>query len=272
MMNILTIGDIHGRDNWVKFTHGSQRNYDLWKLSVESGAPAHSTFWKDMPFMQFEKIIFIGDYVDSFRKKNFEILQNLKEIIYFKKALQDRVVLLLGNHDVQYMFPNNECSGFRPEMKFDLSEIFNENLGLFKYAHQEKNYLWSHAGITSGWFNYAIKTIQNPKHRFYLIISEFFEKDRTIADIVNLLGEIQSKTMHTVDVYSGGIDAWASPLWVRPQILNNWSLEGYNQIVGHTPQEKIVIVTGDDEGNKFEGYKIWYIDCLGKNKVLITDV
>ena len=73
-MRYITIGDIHGRDDWQAI---NIRNYD--------------------------KIIFIGDYVDSFEKSDFAILENLKKIISLKKRHPDKVVLLLGNHDVQYL-------------------------------------------------------------------------------------------------------------------------------------------------------------------------
>ena len=75
-MNILVIPDVHGRP--------------FWKDAVEK----HSE--------DCEKIVFLGDYLDPYpwewitRKMTIE---NFKEIIKYKKDNQEKVVLLLGNHD-----------------------------------------------------------------------------------------------------------------------------------------------------------------------------
>jgi hypothetical protein len=58
---------------------------------------------------------------------NVDILHNLKEILWFKKSLPDKVVLLLGNHDIQYFIPNEVCSGYRGEMRPDLYDLFTQN-------------------------------------------------------------------------------------------------------------------------------------------------
>ena len=95
-MEILAIGDIHGRD---------------FLSSIE---PDNN-----------DKIIFLGDYCDSHchgQISDFAILENLRQIIEFRKACPHKVVLLLGNHDVHYMYHKevDECSGFRNSMLDDL--------------------------------------------------------------------------------------------------------------------------------------------------------
>ena len=269
-MKILTIGDIHGRDLWKFYTHGSSYEYDLWKVSIEAGAdPTNYEFWKEFTYAQVDKIIFVGDYTDSFDKTNEQILENLKEIIKFKKALGDKVVLLLGNHDIQYIIPNEVCSGFRSEMKFDLENLFKENIDLFKIAHLEigedgSKWLWTHAGVTSGWYEKdLLRSMNNEKYRFYSITSEFLEKDREVDEIINKAFELRMDNLWNVDSHSGGMDMWAGPVWVRPFILNYWPLEGYNQIVGHTPQADVWIVDEDDDKKQYEGFKHYYIDILG---------
>ena len=78
-MKTITIGDIHGRSDWQEI---DPANYD--------------------------KIIFVGDYVDSFTVSDIDIITNLLNIIQFKKDNMNKVVLLLGNHDLQYLFSNEE--------------------------------------------------------------------------------------------------------------------------------------------------------------------
>jgi len=123
----LTIGDIHGKNVWFEVKN---------KIN------------------EYDKVIFIGDYTDAFDIKDYEMLSNLNNIINFKKEYPDKIVLLLGNHDLQYYFADyNEhmCSGFRFNMFFTLHSLFKDNKELFTpVAYQYKNYLWSHAGIASG--------------------------------------------------------------------------------------------------------------------------
>ena len=79
------------------------------------------TFWKDaVRGRENEKIIFLGDYLDPYpdeglpegkhrtyeevAKIQLSAIQNLNEIIEFKKEHMDSVILLIGNHDAGYMF------------------------------------------------------------------------------------------------------------------------------------------------------------------------
>jgi hypothetical protein len=41
--------------------------------------------WKRVNFDTCQKAVFLGDYVDSFKRSDKQILQNLKEIIALKK-------------------------------------------------------------------------------------------------------------------------------------------------------------------------------------------
>jgi hypothetical protein len=278
-MMILSIGDIHGRDAWKFLTHGSSYEYNLWRTAVDAGAPADDyDFWKECPYTKFDKIIFVGDYVDSFTVKNVIIKQNLEDIIHFKKALGDKVVLLIGNHDVQYMVPNQICSGYRPEMRYDLEFLFTKNMDLFKMAHEEESesgekWLWTHAGVTSGWYDKVlVKNMMNPKFRHHEIVNEFNPSSKKVSEVINFAWEMRMNSLYNVDSYSGGIDSWAGPLWVRPQIFNYWPLTGYNQVVGHTPQGDIWTVDSDPDGNSFDNFKHYFIDCLeyGSENGLIT--
>jgi len=255
---ILTIGDVHGRDKWMFHTHGSPYEFNFWKQAVENGAPGDDNFWKDCPYMGFDKIIFVGDYVDSYDLKNETILNNLKNIVFFKKMVPDKVVLLLGNHDIQYFIKDQICSGYRGEMYYDLNQIFNDKDLDFKIAHLEKdveenNYLWTHAGVTRGWLKETKIDILYPGYRFYDMVKELEKQD--IDVFLNALFEIRCDNLFHVDEYSGGIHPWAGPLWVRPKVFNNDRLERINQIVGHTPQNAIKI-------ENIKEVKHYFVDCL----------
>ena len=268
-MKVLSLGDIHGRDKWMFHTHGSPYEFNLWKISVENGAPADNEFWNEFPYMEYDKIVFVGDYVDSFELGNKVILKNLENIILFKRMLPDKVVLLLGNHDVQYIVQNEICSGYRSEMRPDLANLFNDNKDIFQLAYQvnsEKGiHLWTHAGVTREWLKDTKKEIFSPKYRLYPVIEEYENSD--IADLLNILWEIRNDRIFNIDAHSGGFDLWAGPIWVRPDILSHFHIEGVNQIVGHTPHKAIRI-------DELVNSKHYYIDRLfGKDdEALILDL
>lgn len=98
------IGDLHGRDNW-----------------------------RDIYSRAFDKIVFLGDYVNSDTFSDAAILENPERIINLKKKYPEKIVLLLGNHDVQYLhFPRYRCTGFSPSMQPELTNLFNTNRYLFQ--------------------------------------------------------------------------------------------------------------------------------------------
>lgn len=257
----VSIGDVHGRDVWKDFTHGSTYDFEIWKTAVLNGGDAVSDFWKtDDPlhFMNVDKYIFIGDYVDSFTIANIEMKKNLEDIIFFKKNCPDRVVLLIGNHDVAYIVPNQYCSGNRHEMRHDFNKLFMDNIDLFQLAYQHEDTLWTHAGVTDGWLKILDLELFNPGGRFYKIIKERIKRSSPIADKLNLAWEMRLEPLFLVDRYSGGWSKWAGPVWVRPEVLNKHGVPNMKQVVGHTPQDNIKEV-----GN------ITYIDCLEYGDVAV---
>ena len=90
-MKTITIGDIHG--------------YDTWKQAGDIDLLIKGEFEPD-----YDKYIFVGDYVDSFDLTNIQIYANLLELIQFKKKFPEHVVLILGNHDLQYLYGKNFMS------------------------------------------------------------------------------------------------------------------------------------------------------------------
>jgi metallophosphoesterase superfamily enzyme len=135
-MKIISIGDIHGRNTWKVHLFGSIQGYQDWKDEVENGI---SEFMSDLyPYRQFDKIIFVGDYVDSFDVSNSDMLSNFEELVYLKRAMPERVILLLGNHDIQYIH-RRPCTGYRPEMHFTFGKIFKNNEECFQIAYLHQN-------------------------------------------------------------------------------------------------------------------------------------
>lgn len=218
IIKTLTFGDIHGRDNWRDC---NPENYDF--------------------------IIFVGDYVDSFNKSDIEILNNLQEIIKFKINNRSKVILLLGNHDIQYCLPNNGCSGYRPQMYSYLNRIFGENKELFQVAFQikgkDKNYLWTHAGVSSKWLELFKEEISLTRAEY----RENFESylNESLASALNETFKYNLDTLFYVDKESGGWESFAGPFWARYSV-NQYPLPGFVQIIGHTSlRERNSVVIGD---------------------------
>jgi hypothetical protein len=122
--------------------------------------------------------------------------------------------------------------------------------------------LWTHAGVTNGWFKELMREINHPSFKF----NEFFIGSGTwkIDKVLNLVWDLRIPNIFNVDNASGGIDLWAGPLWVRPHILNDFHLEGYDQKVGHTPQSSIYEVCPlfGVESNPEKLNTITYVDAL----------
>jgi hypothetical protein len=256
---ILTIGDIHGRSVWKNILFGSESGYDQWKEEIDN--EAKESFDNDYPLDQYDRVIFVGDYVDSFTVDNVNMIKNLEDLISLKKKYPEKIVLLLGNHDVQYIDNDHFCSGYRPEMQFDLHKIFNDNIDLFQMAYlmeipliegrKNRKVLWTHAGVTKGWLNSINKSaFYNPKHRLFSILRGTQKSE--IDEKLNLAWALRINSIFAVDYQSGGLETWAGPLWVRPGILTNEGVSEYDQIVGHTPKRtitKILVPLSDVESN-----------------------
>lgn len=222
-MKLITIGDIHARQ-----------------------------YWKEVDPEKYDRIIFVGDYVDQFYPTtDTEIETNLLEIIEFKKKYPEKVILLLGNHDIQYMFLDEGygCSGFRPTQARQLRMIFNHNKDLFKVAYQIENYIWSHAGISYRWYDYNKEDIERVQKEFNCV---------NLADTFNhMLWLKENRLLHQVGKKRGGRYPSGGITWAdRFETMENY-IDGYHQIVGHTPINMITKF-GDEKGS------IRYVDVLNE--------
>lgn len=178
-----------------------------------------------------DKFIFVGDYVDSFDLNNSTINGNLYDLIELKKSNPKKIILLWGNHDIQYLlgYKNYGCSGYRPEMLEEFYDVFSKNKELFVFSFQIDKYLWTHAGIHRGWY----------KYRFLPYIKENNLKELSISEQLNLAFEERFATLFDVGHRRGGHYDVGGPLWCDRSELYKKSLEGYHQIVGHSRVEDI---------------------------------
>lgn len=211
-------------------------------------------FWKEIIEKENpDKIIFLGDYVSTHEGISAEQqLSNLEEILTYKENNPDKVILLRGNHDTQHLgYYWAECSGWDGQVWSVMSQPeFKErflNLTQWIYIDEELRVVFSHAGISQVWMD-----------------------DNNIKDIhdINDLepSEVFGFTPDSPwDMY--GDSKTQPPTWIRPQALCKCNVEGWDQVVGHTPVRTIINVGKSAKGKQ----NIWLCDALGVKQYLVID-
>lgn len=198
-MKIIAIGDTHGRKTWEQIV---KRNMDA------------------------DKIVFIGDYFDTHDNiSQLEQIKNFTNIMNFKLAHPDKVVLLCGNHDFHYLLDMGEhYSGFNPEqasMIYRMLDMYIQQ-GKIQMVYNYKQFLFSHAGVTKTWVeNSGLNALK-----------------LNLADAINNLFKYSPSyfKFSTEDKSNCGEHISQSPIWVRPDSLEKDRVEGYVHVVGHTMQ------------------------------------
>lgn len=216
-MKTIVIGDIHGR-----------------------------TCWKEIIYKEdsFNKLIFIGDYLDTHENiSGQKQLNNFKDILKFKEDNFDKVILLMGNHDFHYLdVAQEQYSGFQSGMQWVFKDTLDEALkkDLLQMCYVQDKLLFTHAGVSNTW----IKSTTN--------------SGTGILDIDGHINEVfkyQPKHFRFNGINPYGDDITQSPIWIRPQSLFEDGLKKFIHIVGHTTQNSINPPKGDSN--------MWFIDTLG---------
>jgi hypothetical protein len=187
----------------------------------------------------------MGDYVESTDIDNLFMKKNLIDIIGLKKKYPDKIVLLWGNHDIQYLLGKDHfCSGYRPQMKQELFEIFNSNAYLFTLAFQAGDYLWTHAGINAWWYEFR-----------FLPFAEKQKEQASIAELLNIAFDKRYKAIFDVGYSRDGDTESGGPLWCDIEELEDDPWLELNQIAGHNRVDQF-------ERIKKNNIEIVFIDIL----------
>jgi predicted MPP superfamily phosphohydrolase len=218
-MKIFIIGDIHGRTIWKKYN-------EIEKMLSNDEYDG-----------KYDKYVFLGDYCDSFYIKDKIIYDNIIDIINFKKKFKNKVILLWGNHEMNYLFSDDKynCSGYRPTMWIELNKLLNTNKELFNFSYQYKNYIFTHAGIHNEWYEKNFKK---------------YDIHETISESLNYEFNNKLDCLFDIGLIRGGDKDWGGPLWLDIILGSKNPLHEYKQFVGHSITRSI---------NKFEFNKNTYI-------------
>lgn len=189
MSKILIIPDVHGRIFW-KYAISNIDNYS--------------------------KVIFLGDYLDPYPNEKISketAISNFKDIIEFKKNNEDKVILLLGNHDSHYYYLDfMDCSRLDYNNRLYINDIFDKNKDYFNFVYVINDIVFSHAGIYKEWIK---------------------DNSLILEDILKNI--INPKSLQRVSWIRGGCDEVGSCIWADiRESLGHKLIDGYYQIVGHT--------------------------------------
>jgi len=214
-------------------------------------------FWKDVipKKDEFEKIIFLGDYLDPYDFEGFtkeQAIVNFKEILEFKRDNLDKVILLQGNHDLSYSV-SRDCCDCRCDYKNydEIQKLFRDNFDLFelfyKFEQNDKSFLFSHAGIADKWIDKWFRD-RTPEEQLEALVFNWksCEQDNYFK-IINILAD--------VSFYRGGYSLAGSIVWrdVRESLSDKFEY----QIFGHTMLSQPIVT------NKWA--------CLDCQRVIILD-
>lgn len=221
MSRIIAMGDTHGRAFWKLVS-----NTEKW-----------------------DKFIFIGDYFDSFDIDSETQQRNFKEICLFKEKYKEKVVLLIGNHDISYML-GAICSGYQYGAEHNIKHLLSTYKDLLQMAHSEEDVLFTHAGVGEMWLGKYDEDIE-VDHPFTA---------EGIAAVVNDLWKYKPNSFIFDGLDDYGDDVGQTPVWIRPRSLaidsRDMKKAGIVQVIGHTGAKKL-----DIEGGEKHGY--FLIDTLG---------
>jgi len=226
-MKTVVLGDTHGRSNW--------------KLAIYQEE-------------SIDRVIFIGDYFDSFELSAVEQIHNFKEIINYKeKNPQVEVVLLIGNHDAPYFpeFNDTAISGYQHRMAPSISQVIDENRHHLQMAYSFDNFLFTHAGVSPTFMDGEFGP-------------EGWVKENVVRDL-NDLWKYKPNSFEFNGSDPHGDNTYQTPIWIRPKSLmsvNKKHEKGlkkdYIQVVGHTTMRKLDLIGSD----KFTGGRYYFVDTM----------
>ena len=224
-MKTVFIGDIHGRD--------------VWKNIIEVEKP--------------NRVVFIGDYFDSFDISPAEQQYNFKEIIEFKEKGECEVIMLVGNHDFHYYPGGEQYSGYQHGAAPANKQLLEENKHHLQMCYLMDNILCSHAGIGHDW-----------------LVTQNGYGNEPIDEFVNHIWQYRPNSFMFFGLDPTGDSKTQTPIWIRPLSLlrgnrNTFLKEKYIQIVGHT-QVNMIDIKGKATGGNY-----YLIDALGIGEYLIYE-
>lgn len=193
----------------------------------------HSYIFQDIEKLDneyhFDRVIFMGDYVDDWNTDNHQSLETLDRIFTLKTIDPEKYTFLIGNHELSYL--GYKCSGHMTELEDVVEMKLNEHIDDLDFYTivqcGDTEYVCTHAGITNG---FALESLGGRNWKQFLGNMNQFKK-------MNLY------PLSKCSYLRGGNDEFSSFLWCDRREHSYFSLEEPivpYQIVGHTPVKTVV--------------------------------
>lgn len=175
----------------------------------------------------FDRIIFLGDYIDDWNTTNKDSQKVLEKVINLKKSNKEKYTFLLGNHEYSYL--GSPCSGHDFVGDETIEKLLKINLDLFDLytctTCGRKEFICTHAGI-------------NNKYAKEILNSNFEDNYKVKFDKLNQ-NKLDINTICKCNKLRGGKDEYSGFVWCdRIELLDDideGTLEFPYQIVGHNP-------------------------------------
>jgi predicted phosphodiesterase len=219
---IIIIPDVHGRDFW------------RWAVAQRK---------------EEDTVIFLGDYLDPYENEWIywsDAYKGLLDIIALKQENPEKVVLLLGNHDLHYLFPSLRGSRYNEYQAKKIRKTFLDNLDCFQMAAEYEidgqRFLFTHAGVNRMWVESHVDLF-GP---IVMVTAKTFNQLMFKETFVEALGDVSSLRW--------GKDRAGSMVWADVEEFE-WSesrLPDVIQVFGHTLQ---------DNGPRVIGNSMYCLDC-----------
>lgn len=210
------------------------------------------TFWREAASkVGGMHIVFLGDYVDPFNDEVISVEQTFREfedIISFKRAHPAETTLLLGNHDLQYIWPEFPQTRYDAEHAHLYSDFLKENRDCFaltaSFRMKGRTVIFSHAGILPDW-------LKETPSLFGLYEGSSHSNPLAAADI-DLPNKLWldgndgflCKSLSSISTLRGGHNTYGSMVWADVgEMMAAPATPGYFQVFGHTQQPGGPLVT-----------------------------
>lgn len=227
MEKTIILGDIHGRS--------------IWKDIVKKENP--------------DRVIFLGDYCTTHENvPSKDQIDNFLEILDFKENSGKEVILLRGNHDIQFFGEDftKGWSGYDSYVAehFPLERFIENSQWLVTFHIYPdgipRQYVCSHAGVSQIWLERILNFTGTIEHINSLEFGPEFGFTGGYFD-------------------THGDDPQQSLTWIRPQSLLRCMAHPH-QIVGHSPVKELTKLF-----SKEADIELWLCDALGVGEYLIVE-
>ena len=244
---ILVVGDIHQRYEQV------QEAFDLFLIE------------------DYDKIILLGDIFDSHDRTDEDAFRTIHSVLTMKRIYPDKVVILVGNHDEQYLAADPEyykCSGFRQNIHSRLHALLAPEKRHFQYAYGVKNYLFTHAGVSLKWFMKHFHTLQKWADKMGMDICEHEQ----LWQIIEGVSQTHDKQiLFEIGPERGGFDSnQGGPLWCDRKEIMREPYPHIHQVVGHSKVSNLFRIEHFEAKTRHPNTSVTFTDCLSVKTKFLT--